>query len=70
MITLKNAETIPTDTYCYKTEKQVLLEWSHMIKTYDPDIILGYNIFGFDETLMYDRVLELLAKGDTKDKTF
>jgi DNA polymerase elongation subunit (family B) len=42
-----------------KTEKQVLLEWHKFINALDPDIITGYNIFGFDEIFMYDRACEL-----------
>ena len=71
IITLKNINDLPNiDKYCYQTEKEVLLEWAHMIKTYDPDIILGYNIFGFDETFLYERALELLARGDTKNADY
>lgn len=47
-------------------ELDVLLEWAKLIKKYDPDIITGYNIFGFDEKFMFDRLLELL--GITKKK--
>ena len=41
-----------------------------MIKVYDPDIILGYNIFGFDETFLNNRALELLAKGNLKNPDY
>lgn len=40
-------------------ESQVLLEWTKLINRYDPDIITGYNIFGFDMQYMYDRSKEL-----------
>lgn len=42
-------------------ELDVLMEWAKLIKKYDPDIITGYNIFGFDETFMYDRLIELVG---------
>ena len=29
-------------------ESDVLIEWTKMINRYDPDVITGYNIFGFD----------------------
>ena len=45
-----------------KNELKVLMEWAETIRKYDPDIILGYNIFGFDEIFMYDRLVELLGK--------
>ena len=41
-----------------KTEKQVLLEWRDIIVKEDPDIIIGYNIFGFDYNFMYLRASE------------
>ena len=43
----------------YATEKQVLLAWARLIKREDPDIIIGYNIFGFDYQFMYLRAKEL-----------
>lgn len=42
-----------------KTETQVLLEWTKLINKLDPDVITGYNIFGFDMQYMYDRANEL-----------
>lgn len=40
-------------------EKQVLIEWKKLIMDMDPDIITGYNIFGFDNGYMRDRSIEL-----------
>ena len=39
----------------YDTEKEVLLAWTKLIQRLDPDILYGYNIFGFDFKYMYDR---------------
>jgi DNA polymerase delta subunit 1 len=39
----------------YKTEKEVLLSWSKFIQKMDPDILTGYNIWGFDENYIYER---------------
>ena len=44
---------------CYSTEKKVLLAWAKLIQKEDPDIIIGYNIFGFDYIFLYDRACEL-----------
>ena len=41
-----------------KTEKEVLLEWKNLIIKEDPDIIIGYNIFGFDYQFLFNRSLE------------
>jgi DNA polymerase elongation subunit (family B) len=43
---------------CYPTEKQVLLAWTELIKRENPDILIGYNIFGFDENFLFKRSLE------------
>ena len=43
---------------CYKKEKHVLLAWQKLIQREDPDIIIGYNIFGFDYSFLFDRALE------------
>lgn len=33
---------------CYETEHDLLLAWANLINEMDPDLITGYNIFGFD----------------------
>lgn len=42
-----------------KTEIACLLEWTQLIQEEDPDIIIGYNIFGFDYQFMFHRSKEL-----------
>jgi DNA polymerase elongation subunit (family B) len=42
----------------YSTEREVLLAWTELIQREDPDIIIGYNIFGFDYEFMYRRARE------------
>jgi DNA polymerase elongation subunit (family B) len=41
------------------TEKDVLLQWAKIIQKEDPDIVIGYNIFGFDYNFMFARAKEL-----------
>jgi len=48
----------------YKTEKKLLLGWAKMIKRENPEIILGYNIFGFDWKFMLQRCEELKCKDE------
>jgi DNA polymerase elongation subunit (family B) len=43
----------------YATEKEVLLAWTELIQRENPDIIIGYNIFGFDYQFMFLRAKEL-----------
>jgi DNA polymerase elongation subunit (family B) len=44
---------------CYSKEKDVLLAWTKLIQRENPDIIIGYNIFGFDYKFMFQRAQEL-----------
>jgi len=45
----------------YPSEKKLLLAYSDFIVDTDPDIIVGYNIFGFDNGFLFERakVLEI-----------
>lgn len=40
------------------TERDLLLKWSELIQKEDPDIMIGYNIFGFDYEFMFRRAEE------------
>ena len=41
----------------FATEKEVLIAWAKLISRIDPDVITGYNIWGFDWTFLYERAL-------------
>jgi DNA polymerase elongation subunit (family B) len=43
---------------CVSNEKDLLLEWNNLIQKENPDIIIGYNIFGFDYEFMFRRAEE------------
>ena len=43
----------------YKTEIEVLLAWTRLVQKNDPDIVIGYNTFGFDYKFLYERAQEL-----------
>jgi DNA polymerase elongation subunit (family B) len=42
----------------YNSEKNLLLAWKKLIQEENPDIIIGYNIFGFDYEFMFRRAEE------------
>ncbi len=42
----------------YSTEKEVLLAWQQLVQRENPDIVIGYNIFGFDYEFMFRRAEE------------
>jgi DNA polymerase elongation subunit (family B) len=41
-----------------ETESDVLLRWTELIQKENPDIVIGYNIFGFDYEFMFRRAQE------------
>tara|TARA_B100000700_G_scaffold327593_1_gene442625 strand:+ start:966 stop:4505 length:3540 start_codon:yes stop_codon:yes gene_type:complete len=60
IITLKSCEPIEGCVVeSYETEREVLLAWVDFINELLPDILLGYNIFGFDFAYLYHRAEEL-----------
>lgn len=42
-----------------ETEEEVLMKWRNLIQAMNPDVLTGYNIFGFDLAYMYDRAKDL-----------
>ena len=62
IITLKSCDPIPgADVQSYSTEQEVLIAWKGLIQRLDPDILTGYNIFGFDMPYVWNRVEELFG---------
>jgi DNA polymerase elongation subunit (family B) len=56
MITLKDCDSIEgVVVESYHSEKEVIMAWAKFIERLDPDIITGYNIWGFDEKYLYER---------------
>ena len=37
------------------SERALITKWCHLIHELDPDIMVGYNIFGFDDKYLWDR---------------
>lgn len=59
IITLESCDPIPgADVVCCDTEKQLLMRWKKLIKNLNPDILIGYNIFGFDMEYIWERANE------------
>lgn len=52
------------DVETYDSEKELLLSWSKLINKMNPDIITGYNIFGFDYDYIYRRCKKLKIEND------
>ena len=55
-----DCDPIPGITvHSYKTEKEMILAWFEWMVQMNPDILIGYNIFGFDESYLWHRAEEL-----------
>jgi len=50
------------DIECCDNERDVLLKWVELVQRENPDVIIGYNIFGFDWKFMFARADELNCK--------
>jgi DNA polymerase elongation subunit (family B) len=51
----------PVEGACIETattEREMLMQWTDLVNSENPDIIIGYNIFGFDYEFMFRRALE------------
>ena len=62
IFTLKSAvipEKPDAVIWYFDTEEEVLLEFTRLMVDLDPDLLTGYNIFGFDMKFMYNRAKEL-----------
>jgi len=49
--------------HAYDTEKQMIIGWAKAMKTWNPDVLMGYNVFGFDEKYLWERCVELGITG-------
>ena len=59
-LVLNSCDKVPNaDIQCVDREEDILCEWAKLIQREDPDIIIGYNIFGFDYQFMFKRAVEL-----------
>jgi len=45
--------------HAYPTEKAMILAWFDWMIRMNPDILIGYNVFGFDESYLWARAEEL-----------
>ena len=64
IITLGSCDEIENATVeCYDTEEEVILAWQKLVIKHDPDIITGWNIYGFDNKYIHDRA-EFLGIGN------
>ena len=47
-----------------ETEAELLVKWAELVQREDPDIVIGYNIWGFDWEYMFRRSIETSCVDD------
>ena len=53
-------DTTPIDNVdmeCFDNERDLLMSWQKVLRKIQPDVILGYNILGFDLQYLWDRAI-------------
>jgi DNA polymerase elongation subunit (family B) len=62
---LDTCDAVPGATvHAYSTEKGMILGWAAAMREWNPDILVGYNVFGFDEKYLWERLVELKIQED------
>jgi len=60
IISLNDCDDIEgIDVSCCKDEKELLKKWKTLMMDLNPDIVIGYNIWGFDIEYIWNRSIEL-----------
>jgi DNA polymerase elongation subunit (family B) len=58
-ITLRSCDNVEgSEIESYESEKEVLLAWQRLVQKENPDIIIGYNRFAFDDWFLFKRAEE------------
>ncbi len=55
---------VPIEVYPFRDELKMLKSWIAWLGRLDVDVMIGYNVFGFDERYVWDRILELNTGGE------
>ncbi|MBI2542910.1 MAG: hypothetical protein HYW24_01870 [Candidatus Aenigmarchaeota archaeon] len=58
LVSKRATQKMNSDTKTFQNEKEMLAEFLKVLETYDPDIMIGYNINGFDFPYLLDRLKE------------
>ena len=62
IVCLKETEPLPgVDMVCVEREADLLKAWADVLRAEDADVLLGYNIWGFDLNFMYQRAAHALG---------
>jgi len=63
ILTLGSCEPIAGSDVCvFEKEEDMLEAFVELVRAIDPDVLLGYNIFGFDLSYLHERAGELMGE--------
>lgn len=58
LLSLGSCDNIESaEVICFSNEHDLLIAWTHLIRDNDVDILIGYNIWGFDLWYLYTRAV-------------
>ena len=57
---------VPITAYPFKDEVEMIRSWFRWLGRVKVDVLIGYNIFGFDSKYIYDRLVSLIGVAATK----
>jgi DNA polymerase elongation subunit (family B) len=57
---------VPIHVYSCREEAQMIKQWFQWIGRIQPDVLIGYNIFGFDSKYVWDRLEQLVPKNEIR----
>lgn len=57
---------VPIHAYSFRDEVSMIRSWIKWIHTQKIDVLIGYNIFGFDSKYVYDRLTEVATSDQIK----
>jgi DNA polymerase elongation subunit (family B) len=57
---------VPISAYSFTDESKMIQNWFAWLARSKVDILIGYNIFGFDSKYIHDRLVELVGIAGTK----
>jgi len=60
---------VPIHVYSFKEEATMLRAWIKWIGVTSPDVLIGYNIFGFDSKYFHDRLSQFVVSKDDLRKS-
>ncbi len=55
----KCSRIVGSDTFCFDSEREMLMAWRQFVVQVDPDVMIGYNICNFDFPYLLNRAIAL-----------